>query len=292
VNPLVTAPTTPAGALRRYYNQATPWFVRLGGIQPTWTIHRAVWAEGAASLPQALNYTNRLVLHAVQHLIERDELRQVRLADLGCGVGGSLFFLARHLKLPYQALGLTISGVQARTAATQARRFGLHDQCAFLEADYLNLPLAGPLDVAFSIEALAHAPDPARYMQQVAQVLRPGARLLLCDDFRVERPLHSYEQRWLAAFQRGWHAPALASPPQLAALAEPYGLTLVSDRDLTPDLRLLRLPTPLAQLLVHGGGRLGFSHPLWQSFVEGGIALQECLRANVVTYRWLEFERQ
>ena len=48
----------------------------------------------------------------IEQLIRERASGRVRLIDLGCGVGGTLFHLLPRLAAPVQAIGLTISPVQ------------------------------------------------------------------------------------------------------------------------------------------------------------------------------------
>jgi hypothetical protein len=66
------------------------------------------------------------------------------------------------------------------------------------------------------------------------------------------------------------------------------GLDLRLDTDLTPYLRLSAIPELLAISIV-GSGKF-IKHPYWQS-ISGGIALQQCLKQGLVSYRFLVFEK-
>ena len=275
--------------MQTYYERNTSLFLSHGKQGRTRTIHRAVWAPGVADRETALNTSNELVRQELARLAEQavGEVKAgLRVADLGCGVGGSLFYLARQFPAGLWGVGLTISPRQARLAASYAQGQRLEGQCAFLEADYLNLPLAHGLDVAFSIEAFAHAPDPQEYMHGVARLLRSGGRLLLCDDFRLSQA----DSIWIAAFQRGWHVPRLCSLDEIEELALSNGMRLVSQRDLTQYLRLSWLPPGLVRPLVAAWMRLRPRHPYWESLF-GGIALQQCLKSGDIAYRFLVFEK-
>ncbi len=280
--------------VRAYYERNTRLFLALGAGGRARAIHRAVWAEGVATTEEALNYSNRLLLEQIAHLRRSHPGQTLHVMDLGCGVGGSIFYLATRLDDTLHATGVTISPLQARLAREQAARLGLQDRCAFVEADFLQLPELPPADVVFSIEAFVHAPQPARYFDQVAGVLRPGGRLILCDDFLSERGASNArspdERMWLRAFQAGWHAPGLSSVTQVAQMAARHGFSRVGERDLTPALRLLNWDSRLIHALIRLGRAIWLPWAYWRSTV-GSLALQQCLRAGLVTYRFLIFER-
>ncbi len=283
-----SAPATSSShTVRQYYEQNTGWFLSFGRQRDTRTIHRAVWAEGVSRTDEALNYTNRLILDHLLELAEAIPGETLRAADLGCGVGGSLFFLARRIPAPFQGVGLTISPQQARLARIHAAQINLQERLAFVEADFQHLPLAGGLEAAFSIEAFAHSPDPADYLRGAAFLLRRGGRLILCDDFRSNDGDDG--DGWLRAFRQGWQVPGLSRPDRVEELAESFGLELRLSTDLTPYLRLSALPSWLARAITRSGAVI--RHPYWQS-ITGGVALQQCLKLGLVRYRFMVFERR
>lgn len=245
-----------------------------------------MWAEGVEHLAQALTYTNDLIYRELLALQGASPTDMLRVIDLGCGVGGSLLYLAERFPENFWGLGVTISPLQATLALQRTRQAGLYPRCTFLLADYLRLPLAGKFDAVFSIEAFAHAPDPQRYLEEAGRLLGFGGHLLLCDDFSDENA--APDDFWLLAFKRGWLAPRLCSPSRVEELATACGLHLIARRDLTPHLRLSRLPGWLARPAVVMGLRLG--HPYLNSLF-GGMALQQALKNGIVTYQWMVFEK-
>jgi cyclopropane fatty-acyl-phospholipid synthase-like methyltransferase len=111
--PVSLPPTTQAhlDGVRRYYEQNTRLFMALGNDRAMHTIHRALWAEGVHDLESALNYSSELILAEIRSY-ERDHPTQaLTVLDLGCGVGGSLFYLARHYQRPGSSA--TLSPTQA-----------------------------------------------------------------------------------------------------------------------------------------------------------------------------------
>jgi SAM-dependent methyltransferase len=282
-------------AIRRYYDQNTKLFLSLGSSPEAQTIHRALWAAGVTTLAQALNTSNELVLRAIHQLAQQRGLQRVCVADLGCGVGASLFYLLQKLDLPARGVGLTISHVQAQLAARMAAQHAhqLPNLPHFIEADFQAVPLAQDFDVAYSIEAFVHAPQPQRYLQQVARILKPGGRLVLIDDFLAGAGGQNAPEAvgfWLREYQRGWHVPNLRRVNEIEAMAADYGLRLILQRTLTPLLRLRAMPNALAQAIVRAGQKLPQRHAIVPSLL-GSIALQQCLKMGLIGYQQLLFER-
>jgi ubiquinone/menaquinone biosynthesis C-methylase UbiE len=230
-----------------------------------------------------------LVVNAVTAVSTERSGQTLQLLDLGCGVGGSLFHLASATAAPFYGIGVTISPMQCRLARQNALARGLDGRAAFVEADFLHLPLVGGFDLAYAIESLIHAPDYGLVLREAARVLRPGGVLLVCDDFLVDEP--SGNPEWLIAFRRGWHANSALPLSGAIALAEAAGLRLRMRRNLTPDLRLLRLAGFATRLAL----RIGNGLPSRWDFVQGqvgGLGLQYGLASGQIAYHWLEFVKE
>lgn len=283
------ADSNPVARVRAYYERNTPIFLRFGRERETQTIHRSVWAEGVATLPEALTYVNGLVGAAVTAAAAWRPGHTLQLLDLGCGVGGSLLHLAGATATPFFGVGVTISPTQCRLARQNALSRGMDGRAAFVEADFLQLPLAGGFDLVYAIESLIHAPDYGLALREAARALRPGGALLICDDFLADEP--SGNPEWLTAFRRGWHANSALSLARAIDLAEAAGLRLRLKRNLTSDLRLLKLPGIVARLAL----RVGNALPSRWDFVQGqvgGLGLQYGLASGRIAYHWLEFVKE
>lgn len=269
-------------SIRRYYDQNTPLFLAFARGHTATTIHRALWMDGVHTLDEALNATHSLIL---------SEIAGGRVADLGCGVGASLFHILPQLAQPAFGLGLTVSPVQAQFAQRAAVRLGLTGQAAIVEGDFLSVPLEGEtFDAVYSVEAFCHALEPAAYFGEAARLLRPGGRLVLVDDFCAERDLSPAEANWMAAYRSGWYVPGVSRPSQVIAWAAAAKLRLRRNDALTPYLRLNVLNDRLARLLLTVGQALPLGHAILPSML-GSMALQQSLAQGIVEYRLLSFEK-
>jgi cyclopropane fatty-acyl-phospholipid synthase-like methyltransferase len=280
-------------AVRQYYDQNTRFFSSLGSSSKTHSIHRALWPPGVKTLDDALNHSNQLVLQAVQPHEGNAHSASLTLADLGCGMGGTLIFLLQNLPVSTIGLGLTLSPVQAHLARFHLTRAGVQTNALIVEGDFCSLPLAGAFDALFSIEAFVHAPDPDLYLSEAARVLRPGGRLVLVDDFlpTATPPADAQQRRWLQSYRIGWRVPGLSVLAHIIAQANICGLGLLEDRDLTAQLRFRTLPPILTHLILSLGERLPLRHAILPSML-GSLALQHCLQAGCVQYHLLVFEKQ
>jgi cyclopropane fatty-acyl-phospholipid synthase-like methyltransferase len=275
--------------VRAYYDANTPAFEKLG--QGGDAIRRAVWGPGVATRSQAFRYVDECILAELEGL--RDGARPPRVLDLGCGVGASLLHLGA--KSDCEGIGVTISKVQAARAERRLAEAGLGARLACLEASFTELPPdLGCFELAFAIEAFVHSPSPEAFFRAASAHLRPGARLLLCDDFLTARGVHpsrAREQRWLKDFRRGWMVSSLTTVEHAAGVAEREGLRLLRSDDLTPYLELRRPRDKFLTVLLALGRRLPIPGYLWRSWI-GGNGLQFGLASGLLAYRLAIFEKR
>jgi len=281
-------PAFSADDIRDYYDRQTGGFLSLGEGGAVDAIHRAVWAPDAQTADEAFHFTERRLLEWLAARAPAQHDWWPHIVDLGCGVGGSLRYLARHR--PIEGKGVTLSPVQAAIGTARCEEDGLADTVRCLCGDFNDVPLPDQsADAVIAIEAFVHGPTPARFFAEAARLLTPGGRLFLCDDFRSgEAPAAA--RRSLARFERGWHLNALLPPEAVTALAGNAGLHLVGRRSLTGWLRLGR---PRDRLIAAGVALFGWL-PLERTPVAhlvGGAALQRCLTRGWVTYELFEFSR-
>ena len=273
------------GAVARYYDQSTRRFLALGGSGAALAIHRQLWADGVGTPAQAAAHINDLIAEATEAALSR---APARVADLGCGVGGTVFHLARRWR-DAQLLGITISAEQVRLARMYAEGQSLSQQCQFLQSDF-TLPMTLPRsDLVIAVESHVHAPDARVFLQAALRHLAPGGVLVLVDDMlaQSENALSKGQQRRVAQFRRGWRLGHVPDRAGLVAQAQELGFAQVAMHDLTPLLRLDRWRDHALRLAGPVADRLGLAGvPLFGNMI-GGNALTESYRTGVMRYTFL-----
>jgi tocopherol O-methyltransferase len=274
-------------SVKTYYDQNTNFFLKFNNSKKAQNIHRSLWKDGIDNLEDALNFSNSLILKEIESL----NISSPRIADLGCGVGASLFYIYPRLQNPKPALGLTLSPVQAKLAKDSAQELNLQNQILFTEGDFTSVPLANKsLDAIYSVEAVCHAVEPEKYLREASRLLRKGGKLILVDDYVANRPFTKNESKWLNAYIEGWYVPGVRTVDQTVEFANKNNLRLIKNEELTPYLRLRNLPNPLASTLLFLGNLLPIKHAILPSML-GSMALQQCLYMKIVQYRFLVFEK-
>jgi SAM-dependent methyltransferase len=282
---VLSAPPFPTADVRRYYDANTDAFVRHGQGGGLGAIHRAVWGPGVADRDHAFRYVDDLVLRQLDTLSLPGD---VHVLDLGCGVGGSLTYLARQR--PIRGTGITLSPVQAALARERVTALGLSERIEILEGDYTALPPhLRQISLAYAIESFVHGPSPGRFLAEAARVLAPGGVLVICDDVRTV-PDDPTAAPTISQFARGWHVNSLLTAGALQEYAAGAGFVHVATADLTPYLELARPRDRAIAMLAGVVGRLP-RVPRRLAPLIGGAALQRGLRRGWIAYHCAVFRR-
>lgn len=151
-----------------------------------------------------------------------------RVLDAGCGTGRALPPLRAAVGPSGTVLGADLTPAMLREAA----RAGRDRDGALLLTDVAALPLRpSALDAVFAAGLIAHLPDPAGDLREIARVVRPGGVLAL---------FHPVGRAALAARQgRALTPDDLRAEPNLRALLSRSGWRMTSYAD--EDTRFLAL---------------------------------------------------
>jgi cyclopropane fatty-acyl-phospholipid synthase-like methyltransferase len=281
-------PPFDAAQIRRYYDRQTAGFVALGQGGSGGFIHRAVWGPGVRTSEAAFHFVEDRIAELLHDLASLAGGDTPHIVDLGCGVGGSLAYLA--MRLPIRGTGVTLSPVQVRLATERIHSLGLADRVTCLEADYTQLPLSvEPADLAFAIESFVHGPSPVAFFEAAARLVRPDGLLVVCDDFR-RAEAGDRAKRAIDQFRRGWHVNTLLPRDEVVALAAAAGFTCEAATDLTPWLELGRPRDRAVAAFVALFGWLALEQTRIGHLV-GGTALQTCLTRGWIGYELVVFRR-
>lgn len=250
--------SSPNDGLAGYYDRLTR-YTRLarrfgwGGGDDDAAVRRAlIGADGVAS-PRT---TEILVAEAA------GPMTAPRILDAGCGLGGlGLALLARF---GGTLRGIALSPAQIERARAEAARRSLAAE--FRVASYDD-PLDGPYDLIVAVESLAHAPDLAKSLANLARALAPGGKLIVVDDVRVCEAGDPDARLFVA----GWRVPSFVDEAAWRRGFASAGLRVDRVDDLSPRLvhrdpaararlerwnrRAHRLLPPLRRILdSHWGG--------------------------------------
>jgi SAM-dependent methyltransferase len=109
-----------------------------------------------------------------------------RVLDVGCGLAQLTRRLARAVQPGGRVVGIERDADQLRTARRLAEADGEADLVDLRPGEAAALPLAdaewGGFDLAHTRFLLEHVPDPLAVVRGMVRAVRPGGRIVLCDD--------------------------------------------------------------------------------------------------------------
>ncbi|MEM8546505.1 MAG: methyltransferase domain-containing protein, partial [Cyanobacteria bacterium P01_H01_bin.119] len=173
-----------------------------------------------------------------------DVTQAKQILDVGCGIGGSTLYLAE--KYTAQAVGITLSPVQAKRAAARSQSAGFSldpnqpeksPQATFQVANALDTPFDdNQFDFIWSMESGEHMPDKEQFLRECYQLLQPGGIFLMAT--WCHRPTNTLaggltadEQAHLKLIYDLYHLPYVISLPEYSAIARNIGFQSIRTAD-------------------------------------------------------------
>jgi len=144
-----------------------------------------IWGEGYMAPGGAGN---------VEKMLRKLETRGKRILDIGCGIGGPAFEMARTFDA--DVVGVDLEAPLIERAREDAERQGLSDRCTFQTVEIGPLPFADQsFDIVVTAGAITQTEDKETIMKDCFRVLRPGG-FLSCYDWLKSSADYSDDMRY------------------------------------------------------------------------------------------------
>jgi tocopherol O-methyltransferase len=156
-----------------------------------------------------------------------------KVLDIGCGLGGSAFWLADTFAC--EVTGMTISPVQARMASKKAKAGGYSGRVQFQVEDANEWqPEPRSFDVVWIMESSEHFRDKKDFFRRCATALKPGGSLAVCAWLRRDGPPKSpAEEELVATIGKAMLSASLDGLSDYERWMREAGLTVMSAEDIT-----------------------------------------------------------
>ena len=112
--------------------------------------------------------------------------RKSKVLDVGCGLGGNAFVMAREFGLIVDGIDLSKNMLSLAEEKCQAHQ--LTASVKFKQGDCLQLDCPEQYDAIYSRDVFLHIHDKARLFSVLYAALKPGGRLLFTDYCCGEKP--------------------------------------------------------------------------------------------------------
>ncbi len=205
--------------IRHFYDVTSPLWRELWGYH----VHHGYWRTGKESRQVAQQMLT-------EELAARAGIRSgARILDVGCGMGGSSIYLARHFRA--ETLGITLSPVQASLAGAAAAKACVRS--AFLVADAETAHFSKPFDVVWSIEAVSHFREPENFFALASRSLKPAGTLALMDWFHAEQLAPAQADALINPIRGAMLVPSMTTLSAYIRFASLHGFEMLSVEDIS-----------------------------------------------------------
>jgi len=150
--------------------------------------YRTIW--GGEDIHIGLYDRGSDIRQASRRTVERmankaGELEGKRVLDLGSGYGGAARLLAQEYGA--NVVCLNLSAVENERNRVMTLDAGLADKVAVIDGSFDAVPFDdASFDLAWSKEAILHAPDRPAVLDEVARVLRPAGGFIFTDPMQAD----------------------------------------------------------------------------------------------------------
>jgi SAM-dependent methyltransferase len=172
--------------------------------------------------------------------------RNVRVLDIGCGLGTTLAY--------HRNRGCHATGIEAdANVQAVASRYGLDIKQGVFDGSQFE---SASFDFVTLDQVAEHVVDPHVLLKGVARVLKPGGTAIITTPNPKSFGVRLFGRKWI-----NWHVPyhiQFYTPKSLALVAEEAGLKLVRHKTITPTVWQLFQWYHVLAFPVRGG-----RHPFW-----------------------------
>lgn len=139
--------------------------------------------------------------------IDQDIGKEVKVLDVGCGVGGTSRYLAKNLGPKAEVTGITLSPNQvARAQELAAEQEVPNAKFTVMNALEMDFP-DNSFDVVWACESGEHMPDKKKYIEEMMRVLKPGGKFVMatwCQRDDRDEPFTEKDERDLSFLYEEW----------------------------------------------------------------------------------------
>jgi phosphoethanolamine N-methyltransferase len=150
----------------------------------------------------------------------------VRVLDVGSGIGGAAFHLARAFGA--RVTGIDLAEEMVAIALEHAAQLGLSDEVNFILGDILDTPFPEKFDIIWTRDALMHIRDKARLFSRLHGLLADEGRIVITDYARGKTPASPAFEDYI--IKTGYH---VVEPDQYGQLLRTAGFKDVIVDDAT-----------------------------------------------------------
>ena len=172
-----------------HYDLISPYYRSLWGEH----LHHGYWIRGDESKEMAQ-------LQLIEHLAQLTRVKPGSdILDIGCGLGASTLYLAKHYSVA--ATGITNSSVQVQMAINAAARERLDAQFLLMDAEAMDFQRQ--FDLLWSVESISHYEHREEFFASAAKLLKPGGLFAITDWFKKKNLTRAETKKFIDPIEKG-----------------------------------------------------------------------------------------
>jgi len=172
-----------------HYDLVSPYYRSLWGEH----LHHGYWIRGDESKEMAQ-------LQLIEHLAQLTRVKPGSdILDIGCGLGASTLYLAKHYSVA--ATGITNSSVQVQMAIKAAARERLDAQFLLMDAEAMDFQRQ--FDLLWSVESISHYEHREEFFASAAKLLKPGGLFAITDWFKKKNLTRAENKKFIDPIEKG-----------------------------------------------------------------------------------------
>lgn len=188
--------------IKKYYDRSLTDYHRFWDTNQHGAMHYGYYDDNHQQHHRAIN--NRCRVLAKQAQVTEDDV----VLDVGCGLGGSAFWLANHTGA--RIVGIDINENHIRQAQKMAVRKDVDDRVEFKQMDFTDMDYSDErFSLIIGIESICHAEDKSEFLSEAYDVLTADGRIIISDGFRTTRDTSYFDEKLLQSAMEGWAVPDL-----------------------------------------------------------------------------------
>jgi len=130
-----------------------------------------------------------------KELVDEFDLRDLKVLDVGCGLGGPCRMLADEFNC--QVSGIDMSHEFIRTAQKLSELVGLNGKTEFVQGDALDLPFEdGSFNIVWTQHVQMNIEDKSKFYSEISRVLDNNGVLIYYDIFKKDTQDVNYPVPW------------------------------------------------------------------------------------------------
>ncbi len=264
-----------------YYEKCHRDFVDFWRIDENLGFHLGFYDKHHKDHNEAVVNMNRVMAEIVG--IKRGE----KVLDIGCGIGGSLIWLAENFEI--KGVGINIVKKQIEIAKQLVREYRLDSKIKFYLRNFYDTGFSqDSFDIVWGLESVCYAEDKKALLREISRILKRNGRLIITEAFKKEniskKDQINLREKWL----KNWAVPTIVKRAEFLKYLKELDFKDIKFFNITknvePSLRQLYLASLYAYPIIRSLELFGLREEIRRKNVLGSYYQYKFLKRGLWEY--------